>query len=84
MSGIEPKSGTTDPELVAEIDAIEEGIIEAGSGGGGSEPTGGPYKPTDDPIVEPMGGPYKPTSDPAETNGGPYKPTTDEPAAATT
>ncbi|MFD1146125.1 hypothetical protein [Saccharothrix hoggarensis] len=80
----------TDPKLVAEIDAIEDEIIDASTGldtgaggGGGAEPTGGPYKPTtDDPLVTPMGGPYKPTGDP-ETNGGPYKPTTDEPAAAT-
>ncbi|MFI9009426.1 hypothetical protein ACIGNX_19570 [Actinosynnema sp. NPDC053489] len=83
----------TDPKLVAEIDAIAEGVVETGPTDldlvdvGGLEPTGGPYKPTtDDPEVErlvrPMGGPYKPTGDP-QTNGGPYKPTTDEPVAAT-
>ncbi|MEU4743381.1 hypothetical protein AB0G02_23365 [Actinosynnema sp. NPDC023658] len=87
----------TDPKLVAEIDAIEDDLVEVTDTstevqllvGGGVEPTGGPYKPTTDeplatvdPLVKPMGGPYKPTGDP-ETNGGPYKPTTDEPAAAT-
>ncbi len=83
----------TDPKLVAEIDAIEDAVVETDQTGvglvdvGGLEPTGGPYKPTtDDPeierLVKPMGGPYKPTGDP-ETNGGPYKPTTDEPAAVT-
>lgn len=87
----------TDPKLVAEIDAIEDKVVDeiadAEQGAtdlvdiGGLEPTGGPYKPTtDDPEVErlirPMGGPYKPTGDP-ETNGGPYKPTTDEPVAVT-
>ncbi|MFT7840037.1 hypothetical protein Q5530_28175 [Saccharothrix sp. BKS2] len=103
----------TDPELVAEInsieDAIEDEIIDAITEeelppalvvpDGGDDPNGGPYKPTDDPlvtpmggpykptgdpVVTPMGGPYKPTGDPAETNGGPYKPTTDEPAAIST
>ncbi|ONI83309.1 hypothetical protein ALI22I_32760 [Saccharothrix sp. ALI-22-I] len=95
---------STDPKLVAEIDAIEDEIVDVATDtvtepvdGGGEEPTGGPYKPTDDPLVKPMGGPYKPTGDPLvkpmggpykptgdpETNGGPYKPTTDEPAAAT-
>ena len=87
----------TDPKLVAEIDAIEDKVVDEVADTeqtttdlvdiGGLEPTGGPYKPTtDDPEVErllkPMGGPYKPTGDP-ETNGGPYKPTTDEPAAVT-
>ena len=86
----------TDPKLVAEIDAIEDEVVDEFADaeqsatdllGGGLEPTGGPYKPTtDDPeverLVKPMGGPYKPTGDP-ETNGGPYKPTTDEPAAVT-
>ncbi|MEU4441895.1 hypothetical protein AB0K14_16505 [Actinosynnema sp. NPDC050801] len=86
----------TDPKLVAEIDAIEDRIVDEATDtestevdllvGGGVEPTGGPYKPTGDPAVDPlvtpMGGPYKPTGDP-ETNGGPYKPTTDEPTAAT-
>lgn len=87
----------TDPELAAELDAIEDKVVDEVADTdqgttdlvdiGGLEPTGGPYKPTtDDPEVErllkPMGGPYKPTGDP-ETNGGPYKPTTDEPAAVT-
>ncbi|MFD0206068.1 MULTISPECIES: hypothetical protein [Saccharothrix] len=87
----------TDPNLVAEIDAIEDAVVDETVDTdqtsvdlvdvGGLEPTGGPYKPTtDDPeverLVKPMGGPYKPTGDP-ETNGGPYKPTTDEPAAVT-
>lgn len=87
----------TDPKLVAEIDAIEDEVVDQIADTdqttsdlvdiGGLEPTGGPYKPTtDDPeverLVKPMGGPYKPTGDP-ETNGGPYKPTTDEPAAVT-
>jgi hypothetical protein len=87
----------TDPNLVAEIDAIEDKVADEVVGTdqtsvdlvdvGGVEPTGGPYKPTtDDPevqrLVAPMGGPYKPTGDP-ETNGGPYKPTTDEPVAVT-
>ncbi|NUU22590.1 MAG: hypothetical protein HOV68_13905 [Streptomycetaceae bacterium] len=84
----------TDPKLVAEIDSLDDVIterdgtdlVDGGTVDGGLEPTGGPYKPTDDPAVDPllkpMGGPYKPTGDP-ETNGGPYKPTTDEPAAAT-
>ncbi|MBB5805457.1 hypothetical protein F4560_005225 [Saccharothrix ecbatanensis] len=56
-----------DPNLVNRIDTVEEGIIDAGTdtggGGGGAEPTGGPYKPTGDPLVKPMGGPYKPTGD---------------------
>ena len=81
----------TDQELAAEIDAIEDEVVDAATdtevepgGGGGTTPTGGPYKPTDDPLVKPMGGPYKPTGDPlVKPLGGPYKPTTDEPVAAT-
>ncbi|WP_447003911.1 hypothetical protein ACRAKI_30375 [Saccharothrix isguenensis] len=57
-----------DRKLVTDIDVVEDGVIDAGTdtgtgGGGGVEPTGGPYKPTGDPLVKPMGGPYKPTGD---------------------
>ncbi|GAB2984466.1 hypothetical protein [Saccharothrix stipae] len=71
----------TDPKLVAEIDAIEDRIVDEATDtaagteptevdllvGGGVEPTGGPYKPTGDPADEPL---VKPM-------GGPYKPTGD-------
>ena len=69
----------TDPELVAEIDAIEDDMVDAttdvvapeaglGAGGGGGalpKPTGGPYKPGGEPLPTPQGGPYKPGSEPA-------------------
>ena len=67
----------TDPKLVAEIDAIEDEVMETATAaevaaiGGGEDPNGGPYKPVEDepevkPLVRPMGGPYKPVSDPVE------------------
>ncbi|WP_156076919.1 hypothetical protein [Saccharothrix sp. NRRL B-16314] len=57
-----------DPNLGKRVDVVEDSVIDAGTGtgtgdGGGVEPTGGPYKPTGDPLVKPLGGPYKPTGD---------------------
>ncbi|MDQ2586176.1 hypothetical protein [Saccharothrix yanglingensis] len=75
----------TDPKLVAEIDAIEDDMVDAttdvvapevGLGAGGGLGTGGGGLP------KPTGGPYKPGSEPLPTpQGGPYKPGS-EPAAA--